>query len=252
MRIGVTLPTFTPDAGGAAEAAIAAEQAGLHGVFSFDHLWPLGHPARPSLSIYPMLGAVAALTGRIRVGSLVARVGLLPDEVVAASLESLHLSLGDRLIAGIGVGDQASAPEHERNGIPYLGVRPREESLSLLLRRLSRRGIECWVGAGTLHAAARSATARVASETGVSVNFWQITADELTEAGRSCQVPVTWAGSFPKALDEATETLRRLREAGASWAVWAWPSSLDLVVEAAHGAGVELEEPEPEAVATSD
>ena len=49
----------------------------------------MGQPDRPALSSGPLLGAVAASTSTISVGTLVARVGLLPDDVLVAVLSSL-------------------------------------------------------------------------------------------------------------------------------------------------------------------
>ncbi|MHB1987919.1 MAG: LLM class flavin-dependent oxidoreductase [Acidimicrobiales bacterium] len=239
MRIGVTLPTFSSDAGGVITAARAAERAALHGVFSFDHQWPLGHPERPSLSIYPVLGAVAASTERIQVGTFVARVGLLPDEVVLASIESLHAALGNRLIAALGVGDEASAPEHERYGLPFLGSSARLESLSSVLGRLSRLGIECWVGVGS-KVPSRSAIGQAATDCGASLNFWEASPEQIAAACAVSTVPVTWGGALPPSAEDAARTLVALRDVGAAWAVWGWPRSLDIVIKAANRAGITL------------
>lgn len=232
MRLGVTLPTFSSDAAGVIEAAVAAERAGVHGVFAFDHLWPLGQPERPSLSLYPVLGAVGAATSGVQVGSLVARVGLLPDDVVVASFEGLREIVGKRLIAGLGTGDDESADEHLRNGIPYLGRRARLESLAAVLERLGRSGIERWVGGGG------AGTNEVARGAGAALNLWRGTPERIEAAGP----PVTWGGPLPSSPELAAERLAALASAGAAWAVWAWPRSLALVVEAAGLAGVPLGE----------
>src|SRR5271166_6254526 len=79
VKIGITLPTFEQTSEAALATALAADHAGIDGIFAFDHLWPIGQKSRPALSMYPVLGAVAAVTSRIRIGSLVARIGLLPD-----------------------------------------------------------------------------------------------------------------------------------------------------------------------------
>ncbi|HEY4700455.1 MAG TPA: LLM class flavin-dependent oxidoreductase, partial [Streptosporangiaceae bacterium] len=74
MRIGITLPQFEHGADHALEAARRAESLGIDGVFCFDHLWPIGKPGRPALSSGPLLGALAASTSTITIGSLVSRV----------------------------------------------------------------------------------------------------------------------------------------------------------------------------------
>jgi hypothetical protein len=236
VRIGVTLPTFGEDAAGVIVAAQAAEQVGIHGVFAFDHLWPLGSPSRPSLSLYPMLGAVAASTATIRPGSLVARVGLLPDAVVLASMISLRLIAGERLIVGLGTGDDDSAPEHARNGIPFLGARSRRESLCAVCESLLSAGVECWIGAGT------AATNDVARSLGAVLNFWGATADRVArEVERGTRV--TWGGPLPRDGAAAAAMLAALASAGSEWAIWGWPSSLEAVVDSAAVAGIALGTP---------
>ncbi len=239
MKLGVALPSFEEDAPAVLAVAKRAEELGIDGVFSFDHLFPMGQPSRPALSVYPLLGAVAAVTSRIRAGSLVARVGLLPDEVVLASLESLHLILGERLIAGVGTGDRASAPEHLVYGLPFLGVTPRQQSLAGLVRSLRREGIECWVGAGTGRLTeGLSLTVELAEEVGATVNYWQVAPETLLTAVAQLAVPVSWGGPLPKTAYEAAAVLQSVAKAGATWAVWGWPSSLELVCEAAVLAGL--------------
>jgi alkanesulfonate monooxygenase SsuD/methylene tetrahydromethanopterin reductase-like flavin-dependent oxidoreductase (luciferase family) len=238
VNLGVTLPTFAPDAAAVLEAARAAEAAGLQGVFGFDHQFPLGHPGRPALSVFPVLGAVAAVTTRIRVGTLVARIGLLPDEVVVESLRSLQLMLGDRLVAGLGIGDEQSRPEHVAYGLPYMGTAARIERLGRVLDRLRASGIECWVGGGS------ATVSRVAAEHGAALNLWGAPAERVAAEGKRHPIPVTWGGPMAELPDAAAAELVALRQAGATWAVWAWPRSLAVVEEAAALAGVPLVEPQ--------
>jgi alkanesulfonate monooxygenase SsuD/methylene tetrahydromethanopterin reductase-like flavin-dependent oxidoreductase (luciferase family) len=236
VKLGVTLPTFTPDAAAVLEAARSAEAAGLQGVFCFDHQFPLGHPDRPSLSVFPVLGAVAAVTTRIRVGTLVARIGLVPDEVVVASLRSLQLILGDRLVAGLGIGDEQSRPEHVAYGLPYVGTAARLERLGRVLDRLRASGVECWVGGGS------AAVNQLAAEHGAALNLWGAPAERVAAEGERRRTPITWGGPMAELPDAAAAQLVALRKAGATWAVWAWPRSLALVEEAATLAGMPLVE----------
>ena len=232
MQIGITLPTFSPDADGVVEAARAAEEAGLHGVFAFDHLWPMGSPSRPALALYPVLGAVLASTRRIRVGTLVARIGLLPDEVVLASLGSLAQMAEGRLIAAIGTGDSASADENEQLGIPYPSARWRRDRLRHVAEALQAAGIDTWIGAG------HRATSEIARATGSTLNLWDAEPEEL-RAERTAGTAVSWAGPLP-GDGSAAGRLRAIEAAGATWAVWGWPQSLELVVAAAAEAGIAL------------
>src|SRR5204862_6311366 len=109
LNVGITLPQFREEAGPALEVARSAEAAGLDGVFVFDHLWPLGRPDRPALHSTTLLGALAAETSRVTLGTLVARVGLVPNAVLVHALVTLHRIAGDgRFIAGLGTGDRAN------------------------------------------------------------------------------------------------------------------------------------------------
>ena len=125
MKVGITLPTFEPTAAAALATARAAEGAGIDGVFVFDHLWRGARRSRPALSMYTVLAAVATGTRRIRLGSLVARVGFLPDRLIAESFFSLQELCGHRLVAALGIGDAKSVSENEAYGIAWPAVAER-------------------------------------------------------------------------------------------------------------------------------
>ncbi len=231
MKVGITLPTFEPSATAALEVARAAERAGIDGVFVFDHLWRGGHRSGPALSMYPVLGAVAAATRRIRVGSLVARVGFLPDRLVAESFVTLHELTGRRLVAALGIGDSESVSENEAYGIAWPALEDRRASLAAILGELTARGIECWVGATA------PATLEIARAGGATVNLWNVELDRLQ--AETARGPATWAGSFPAKVSPAADQLIGLRDAGATWAIWGWPRSIDLVTRALCAAGMQ-------------
>lgn len=224
MRVGVTLPTFRDDAL-AIEAARQAEQLGLDGVFSFDHLWPIGAPERPALSCFPVLGAVAAATGRISFGPLVARIGLVPDEILVAELLSLDLMAPGRLIAGLGTGDSKSAAENLAFGIPFDPPDQRRIALRECARQVLRAGIPVWVGGGSL------STVELAVELDAAVNLWE--GQPSAVAGLQSRCEVTWAGPVAGEVPEIAQWLEEVAAAGATWAVCAWPESMEAVAEAA-------------------
>src|SRR5687768_9169533 len=131
MKIGVTLPQFRPRPGPALEAARAADEAGLDGVFVFDHLWAVGNPDRPALNAWPLLGALTGVTERAVLGTLVARVSLLPDAVLVHKLETVLRMVGpERLVAGLGTGDKLSEPENVAYGLPYPPASERRAQLA--------------------------------------------------------------------------------------------------------------------------
>ncbi len=226
MRVGVTLPQFRDEADSVLEAARRAEAVGLDGVFCFDHLWPMGRPDRPALFSAPLLGAVVATTSRITVGSLVARVGLVPDPVLVAVMATLAALGPGRIIAGLGTGDHLSRPENEAFGLPFEPADRRRARLSRVAEALSGLGIPVWVGGG------HPRTVALAGPLGAAVNLWEgdpRRVAELTAAG----VEVTWGGPVGGTAPEVADRLSEVAGAGATWAVCAWPDSLDAVAEAA-------------------
>ncbi len=226
MNIGITLPSFEDTADHALQAAHRAEELGIDGVFCFDHLWPMGQPGRPAISSGPLLGAVAAATGTVAIGTLVARVGLVPDDVLVAVMSSLDAISGGRLIAGLGTGDRLSRDENEAYGIPFEAADERRSRLVAVAAAVRSMGIPVWVGGGL------PPTVALARSLGAAVNLWAsdpVTVAELTAAG----MEVTWAGPVGESVAEASEQLGQLAAAGATWAVCAWPDSLEVVAEAA-------------------
>ncbi|MGI8686784.1 MAG: LLM class flavin-dependent oxidoreductase [Acidimicrobiales bacterium] len=236
MKVGLTLPQFRHEAGPALATARQAEAAGLDGVFAFDHSWPLGRPDRPALHGHTLVGALLAETERISVGTLVARVGLLPNAVLANQFATLARMAGDRLVAGLGIGDAMSESENLAVGVPF---RPRDERLASLVdvcRRLRGRGITTWVG-GT-SAAIRAVGAAEAD----AVNLWGVDAATVGQAGAGGGAgAVTWAGQVEvgaMGADKVAALLRVLALEGATWAVVApvgtpWPEAVETVAAAA-------------------
>lgn len=225
MRVGVTLPTFRDDASTALEAARHAEEVGLDGVFVFDHLWPLGQPDRPALSAFPMLGAVAATTSALCFGPLVARIGLVPDDLLVAELLSLHKMAPGRLIAGLGTGDSKSAAENFAYGAPFAPADERRLGLRACALRVLASGVPVWVGGGA------PATTELAVELGAAVNLWDAQPAAVASLRTRCEV--TWAGPVDGDVPRMARWLQELAGAGATWAVCAWPESVEAVAEAA-------------------
>jgi len=228
------LPQFGEDAEACIEVARQAEAAGLDGVFVFDHLWAIGRPDRPALHGPSLLAALATETRRLRVGTLVARVGLVPDDLLVAALVTLAGMAEGRLVAALGVGDRLSEDENHAYGVPFPSVADRWASLGACCGRLRRLGIENWVGG--LSAGTR-AVGRAESD---ALNFWDVTpgvvADELA---RTDSVPVTWGGRIDLSGGAGIvgTVLQPLADAGAAWAVVApigvpWAAAVEAVAEA--------------------
>ena len=166
VRTGVILPTFAASADEALAVARRADELGIDGVFCYDHLWPMGQPDRPALAPFPVLGAVAATTARVAVGTLVARIGLVPEGVLESEFEALAAIAPGRVVAALGTGDRLSAEENRAYGIDFAPAGERRDALRRCARSLRARGVPVWVGGGA------PATVALAEEEGVAVNLW--------------------------------------------------------------------------------
>jgi alkanesulfonate monooxygenase SsuD/methylene tetrahydromethanopterin reductase-like flavin-dependent oxidoreductase (luciferase family) len=227
MRIGVVLPSFRHGAEEALATARAAEEAGIDAIFCFDHLWPMGQPARPALTPFPLLAAVAASTERLSVGTLVARVGLVRDELLLAQFGALCAVAPGRVIAALGTGDAKSFAENAAYGEPAGPADERRAELARCAIALGDAGVPVWVGAG------RRATNELARALGVALNVWGATPDAVAE--HAAEGEVTWAGPPMTGADTAaiTAVLRPIADAGATWAVLGSPTPIEALAEAA-------------------
>jgi alkanesulfonate monooxygenase SsuD/methylene tetrahydromethanopterin reductase-like flavin-dependent oxidoreductase (luciferase family) len=230
LRLGVVLPTFTADGAAPIAAARDAEAAGLEGVFCYDHLWPMGHPGRPALSAYPVLGAVASVTEQIHLGTLVARVGLTDDTVLFETLLTVNDVSDGRLLTAIGTGDHKSAAENLAFGIPFAPPSDRRALLRTLVGRLLDAGVPTWVGGGS------AATNAIARELGAVLNLWN--PDDAALASAVADGPTSWGGSFPRDERDAADLLASLAQSGVTWAVFNWPGSASAIAEAAKRADI--------------
>jgi alkanesulfonate monooxygenase SsuD/methylene tetrahydromethanopterin reductase-like flavin-dependent oxidoreductase (luciferase family) len=239
MKVGITLPQFRPAVEPSLAAARAAEATGvIDGLFVFDHVYAIGQPNRPARNAWPLLGALAGTTERVSLGSLVARVSLLPNAVLAHNVETLHRMLGDRLIAGLGAGDKMSEQENLAVDVPFPPVAARLADLADAARRVKALGVEVWVGG--LSAAVHD----LAAAEGVALNLWGV--DDERVASTTGVAEVTWGGPSPKTADATADLLRRLAAAGATSAVLGPPyaaeadptPAVELVAEAVAAASV--------------
>jgi alkanesulfonate monooxygenase SsuD/methylene tetrahydromethanopterin reductase-like flavin-dependent oxidoreductase (luciferase family) len=122
VRVGLTLPSFQSEPDRVLTVARAAEEAGLDGVFLFDHLFrrrgdAAGAERRPALELLTMTAAVAAATRRLAVGTLVARATLRPPATLRAAFDTLERIAPGRIIAGLGGGDDESFAEDTAFGV---------------------------------------------------------------------------------------------------------------------------------------
>jgi alkanesulfonate monooxygenase SsuD/methylene tetrahydromethanopterin reductase-like flavin-dependent oxidoreductase (luciferase family) len=228
IRTGIVLPTFREAPDQALQVARRAFEAGVDGVFCYDHIWPLGEPDRPALAPFPILAVLAAdaASGEMPTtpgggpyfGTLVARVGLAPNGVLLGQFRALDLLAPGRIIAGLGTGDRLSEAENRAYGIPFPPAAERRADMVELGRALRALGITVWVAGGP---AARVVEARAV---GAVLNLWD--ADPALVASTAHgpgAVEVTWGGPPPKGGASLESLILELAQAGATWAIFGWP-----------------------------
>lgn len=136
-RIGLQIPNFTyPDTPPAqlfervAAQAVAAEQAGFDTVFVMDHFYQLpmmGPPEHEMFEAYTLLGALAARTSTVRLGTLVTGVTYRHPSHLAKVVTALDVISGGRALLGIGAAWYDV--EHHALGFPFPSLAERYERL---------------------------------------------------------------------------------------------------------------------------
>ncbi|MFC5663717.1 TIGR03619 family F420-dependent LLM class oxidoreductase [Kitasatospora misakiensis] len=146
MRIGFAVPQFGPfaDPHSSARTCAALEELGCHSLWVADRLLspvvpPEGYPGggqmsgRYGIHLDPLLalGAAAAATERVRLGSSTLNALWQPPLVLARALTTLDLISRGRLDVGIGLGWMRE--EYQAAGVPWQGRGERlEETLDVL------------------------------------------------------------------------------------------------------------------------
>jgi alkanesulfonate monooxygenase SsuD/methylene tetrahydromethanopterin reductase-like flavin-dependent oxidoreductase (luciferase family) len=218
----VVAPIFARSTQLALSVAQHADETGIDGVFSYDHLFPINSAHRPALAAIPMLAAMARRTERIHVGTLVSRVTLLPLPVLVAALATLDEIAGHRVIAGIGTGDSLTKAENEAYGLPFPPLVERLRLLVEAARALRAHGVTTWIGGRSRQVRA------IAAEESDGWNAWDGPLDELAAfaAANPGGAVATWGGPPPPNGDFVAH-LRSLASAGVEWAVYGPPPATD-------------------------
>ncbi len=115
--------------------ARAAETSGFDSIWVMDHFWQLpalGGPTQPILEGWTLLGALAALTDRVQLGTLVSGVTYRNPALVAKQATTLDVISKGRAILGIGAAWYE--PEHEGLGFDFPPVGERMDRLEEALQ----------------------------------------------------------------------------------------------------------------------
>jgi F420-dependent oxidoreductase-like protein len=144
LHIGVTLPQIKRTWPEAAAAAKEFEELGYDSLWVCDHLFGVPSPQTPILEAWSELAAVAAITERVELGSLVTPPGFRNPAVFAKQLATIdHIAGGGRVVAGLGAGWFEA--EYLGYGVPFPPLPERlaalEETCELLRRLWSEEQV---------------------------------------------------------------------------------------------------------------
>ena len=224
VRVGLTLPSFVEDPEIPIAVALAAEAAGLDAVFVFDHLWRGNAPRRPALECLALLGAIAAETSTIAVGTLVARATLRPAATLANGFATAQRVSGGRLIAGIGAGDSKSRAENEAFGLDFGTMTDRVGALHDAVRATRGGGYPVWVGG-------RAAQVREIVPLADGWNLWGGSPHDLARESTLVReiapnATITWGGLMLMGDDNAAATAKAATRSLASGVIVGGPERM--------------------------
>ena len=110
MLTDISLDPTDMTAGRVVEAAAAAERSGFDGVWIYDHFSGVTLGGDSISDPWPLLGAVAVMTGRISLGPLVANVTVRHPAHIAVAAATLQDLSGGRFVLGLGAGAGPGSP----------------------------------------------------------------------------------------------------------------------------------------------
>jgi alkanesulfonate monooxygenase len=137
-RFGLAIRNFVgprevPDVHGLYGYARRAEELGFESLWAWDHILLGVEPSFPILDSITTLGAIAARTSRIKLGTGILVLPLRNPVVAAKALGSLDVISGGRLILGVAAGWYAR--EFDAVGVPFKQRGRRfERNLDILVR----------------------------------------------------------------------------------------------------------------------
>jgi F420-dependent oxidoreductase-like protein len=147
IRLGYHIPYFNHTESPAdlfpalAAQARAAEDAGFDLVTTMDHFHQpplIGPPTGPMLEAYTLLGALAAVTSRVQLSTMVTGNAYRNPALLAKMITTLDVLSGGRAVLGIGAGWHEE--EHRGYGFEFGTLRERfdrlEETLAIVLPML--------------------------------------------------------------------------------------------------------------------
>jgi len=131
-RFGVTLPQIKRSWEETRATAVEVDRLGFDSVWVCDHLYGVPLPTLPILEAWSLLAAVAAVTERVQLGTLVTPPFFRNPAVLAKQIATIDQISGGRAAPGLGAG--WFEPEFRGYGCAFPGLRQRLEALEEAVR----------------------------------------------------------------------------------------------------------------------
>ena len=117
MHFGVTLPQIKRTWEECKGAAVSFDGLGYDSAWVCDHVYGVPNPQLPILEAWSLISAVAAVTDRIQLGTLVTPPLFRNPAILAKQVATIDTIAGGRVIMGLGAG--WFQPEFEAYGNPF-------------------------------------------------------------------------------------------------------------------------------------
>ena len=126
-HFGVTVPQIKRPWVATSAAATTFEEFGFDSVWVCDHLYGPQSPQLPILEAWSTIAAMAAITSKVELGTLVTPAGMRNPAQLGKTIASIDNIAAGRVIAGLGGGWMAR--EFEDFGVPFKSTGERLEQL---------------------------------------------------------------------------------------------------------------------------
>jgi alkanesulfonate monooxygenase SsuD/methylene tetrahydromethanopterin reductase-like flavin-dependent oxidoreductase (luciferase family) len=136
LRFGVTLPQIKRGWDEARAAALEFDDLGYDSVWVCDHVYGVPLPTLPILEAWTELAAVAAITERVGLGTLVTPPFFRNPAILAKQIATIDQIAPGRVIAGLGAG--WFEPEFKSTGCAFPSLRERLRALDETCEILKR------------------------------------------------------------------------------------------------------------------
>ncbi len=127
VHFGVSLPQIKRSWEETKAAALEFERLGFYSLWLNDHLYGIPGPQLPIFEAWTTLSAIAAITNRVELGTLVSPVGFRNPALFAKMVATLDNISNGRVIAGVGSG--WFSMEFEGYGFEFPELRQRLQQL---------------------------------------------------------------------------------------------------------------------------